>query len=787
MLIDGTMLINRQLAARMQETVRFADGRQTTVTPVRYVPRQDDPEWRLDLDGEWAVVRWPFRRSEKVLSAPGTGDGRWERCPQPGPVFRGNPADTPSRVENWNRVDLSHVHSEDGALMRRTVRIPETWRGKRVYLHFDAIYPAARVYLNGELLGEHLSGLTPVEFDVSQKVRAGQSMVVAVRLLRKHAFVKLDMVRHAVEFAGLAQSAWFHACEPVHICDYQIIPELKRDLTESCLKGIVEIHNCSGVAETVELRTRLSGPDGMPCGLASRRVRVSAGERRPVEIALRVLRPRLWSDERPHLYTVTLGLKVRACREQTVSYRTAFRRLELSAAGARLNGRFVKFRGVNHLTFHPATGMHTPKDWLRRNLALMKKANVNAIRTHFLGPPALSELCDEMGFYLLQELPIDWGTHFIHDPLWMGPILMRLEGGVRRDRHHPSIVVWSVGNENMPYTKTVADDGWNHLRIADRFVKTLDPSRHTMFPPPGPANRIKGILEVRVGDVADIHYSFALIRDFNKTHKVTNPRAWDGTMETVTRAEALERGWSGVWFSSEYGAFNMQSDVMNAPYLSCISDTREEEHSTKNTLQVFYERLYREWGYMRQDPTCLGGAYFPWLCAGMSSGPEDNPWGWVRWGEDADWGVVTADLLPKPFFWALRVLYSPVWIQPDRVFWKQRQRKIEIAFSNQYNGIDLKDCTVRTMMGGGGKYRGQMREYRDVEVCCPPGETVVAKVPLWNEATRRALAQGAAAVCRITILDPRGFRPLTKDIQIVPEAQRESVQPMPIGPDAILD
>ena len=441
---------------------------------------------------------------------------------------------------------------------------------------------------------------------------------------------------------------------------------------------------------------------------------------------------------------------------------------------------------ISILTFHREYGLHTPKEWLRKSLSLMKKANVNAIRTHFIGSRALSELCDEMGIYLLQAIPIAWGTKYIHDTDWVGPALTRVEGAIRRDRHHPSIMVWSVGNENMPESAEVAEDGWNHLRIYDKLCKTLDPIRPTMFPPPGPANKIKGIFELRVGDVADIHYSFLLQKEFNEKGRIVNPNSWEGDMVEITREEALKRGWSGCWFSSEYGIFNVLPDVLKGAHLSVISDTLHDPLSGKNSLEVFAERLREEWGNMRFDPTCLGGAFFPWLCAGAGVGPEGNPWGWTRWGEDANWGVVTADLLPKPHFWALRVLFAPVWF-PDRLMWKEGDDSASFKITNHYNSIDLKECVFRTQMKPGATYCCMLREYKDVSVECAPGETAELRIPLTDN-VRKGLAEGNWALCRVTLLDPDGFRPVTADIQIVPENYKGDLgdSVMPIGPDAVI-
>ena len=768
MIIKSKQIIKKQLTLSEPELVQFDASHSTVLAPAPYTPAPENSSQYLD--GVWSVKRYPDFSDDDFAAV--VDDADWEKVEQPGKVFYADPLAEGEDMPNWNRVTLSHIDDEDGAILRRNLKLDSAWQSKRIFLRFDAIFPAGTIYLNGRKLGDHFSGLTPVEFDVTGLVEPGKTAHVAVRLWRKHKFVKIDMVRHALEFAGLAQSAYFFAVEPLYVKEYHLITELDESLKSGTISGSVALSGSGAGC----LTAALSDVNGKV--IAEQKVDFEDG-RKAVEIDLNIDKPLLWNDEHPHLYTVNLTLESAG---QTTSYKylTGFRKLVLSPEGPTLNGSFIKFRGVNHLTFHPDTGMYTPKAWLRECLTLMKKANVNAIRTHFLSPPALAELCDELGIYLLQELPVDWGTNYIHDPEWVGPAMMRIEGGIRRDRHHPSIMVWSVGNENMPESAAVAADGWNHLRIYDEFCKALDPSRPTMFPPPGPANKIEGIFELRVGDVADIHYSFKLQHKFRETGVIENPNSWEGDMVTITREEALERGWSGCWFSSEYGIFNAVPDNLNGPYLSMIADTPVDPLSGLNTMDVFVERLREEWGNMRHDPTCLGGAYFPWLC----SGSGDNPWGWVRWGEDANWGVVTANLLPKPQFWALRVLFAPVWF-PDRVNWNKGDEVFRFEITNHYNDINLSECTFRTQQNGGSRWVSMLRHFRDIKIDCAPGETVTVEVPIWRDAMKDALNNGSLGICRITMLDPQGFCPVTADILVLPEALQEKVdEHMTVGPDA---
>jgi hypothetical protein len=167
---------------------------------------------------------------------------------------------------------------------------------------------------------------------------------------------------------------------------------------------------------------------------------------------------------------------------------------------------------------------------------------------------------------------------------------------------------------------------------------------------------------------------------------------------------------------------------------------------------------------MRDDPPCLGGTYFTWIAPGAG-----DPWGWMRWGEDADWGILNADLTPKPAFWGMRVLYSPVRL-PARLTWHEGQTELELTVQNGFNSIDLSECTLRTQMGGGPPYMSMLREWRDVPMQCPPGETGKVTVPLWREATRKTLATGKPAVCRCTVQGPDGARVIMADVLVVPES-----------------
>ena len=778
--IRKSQVVEYQLGLTAPEEVAFEEGGTTLMSPARWVPELANG-WPLLLDGWWEVTYWPFPVQEEFLLAGACHEIKWEDIEQPGKVFYYDPEESPDRTPGWNRVTLEHMDPEDGAMLRRRVSIPEDWAGKRVLLRFEGIFPAGRIFFDGQPVAEQWSGLTPIEVDVTDLATPGQVHTVAVRLYRRHAHVQLDMPRHALEFCGISRHCFLHAVEPVHVSETYVRPTLGEDYETGQLTGEALIKNTTGQEVQIVLQATLAEESGRVVASEFYGATIMANAEDPVGFDLSAGAVAVWNDESPYLYDLTLRITCPGQADQELASRVGFRRFEIKDQRALLNGQPVKFRGVNHLTFHPEFGMFTPEEWLRECLLLMKKANVNAIRTHFFGPPELTDLCDELGIYFLQELPIDWGHSFLAEPEKVGPVLHRLNAGVRRDRNHASIMVWSIGNENMPPDEARYEVFTTHMHLFGQMVKRTDGTRPTMFPPPGPAGRIKGIFETRYGDIADIHYSFNLIREFNETGILSgNPRTWEPTFEPdKTREELLDGPWQGIWFSSEYGIQNQQADLLNAPYVSIIADVMEDPLSGKNTQQVFIDRLTREWGYMRDDPTCLGGAYFPWMASGAG-----DPWGWVRWGEDADWGVVTGDLTPKSAFWALRVIFSPVRF-PARITWKPGDEAFRFTVHNDYHSLNLEACTLRTQMGGGPPYMSMLREFKDVAVDCDPMSSTEMVVPIWNPGTVATLEKGSPVSLRVTVMDPDGFRPIMADILVVPQSDEPGEEAViPLGPDA---
>ena len=729
----------------------------------------------LLLNGTW--------KAKKILDD--KTDDDFSYVEQPGPILLDNPHESPDSISNFNRVTQEHHHINDGAIVEREFTVPNRWQNKRVIIRFDGIYPAGVIYLNEEVIAEQFSGLTPIEIDITDKVYFDKDNVIKLRLYRRHKFVAMDMPRHASGFCGISRNITLFAVEKDYIADYTIKIDVENNLGTIDGRILISTKNSNSILETILADSTGNEIDNFSSAVAQ-------GDT-TINFKLTANNPLLWDDEAPNLYKIVFTLKSDDF-SQTFGQEIGFRHFVCENGRATLNGNPVKFRGVNLLSIHHTTGMYVSEEFMRDSITMMKRSNVNCIRTHFFSPEYLPHLCDEMGMYLIQELPIDWGHPYLGKENAMNPMLLRLDAAVRRDRNFTSIMLWSIGNENMALDESEYETLNKHLWLAKAQVTALDSQKRLhIFPPPGPANVIKGILEAKYGEVADTHYSFNLVKDFYKNKVIKNPRTWgmdvnynptDGpTFEEVSYDELKENGWSEVWFSSEWGITNLLSDPLFSPYNVIITDNPEEPFSGKSTQNAINDRFTNEWGYMRDDEHCLGGAFFAWIAPNVG-----DTWGWTKWAEDADWGIVLPDLTPKSVFWAVKNQFSPLQFPKEIDYTTNAD---EITF-NLYNGcthFDLKDLTFYVQLSSYSTWAE--RNFFEVKCQGVPGTISKINIPLHHKKeTFDALNEGHKIIMRIAVMRPDKSRIIQSDIIVSPKAEnlviKENDDELFIGPDVKL-
>jgi beta-galactosidase len=359
---------------------------------------------------------------------------------------------------------------------RTVFEVPPGWTGRRVLLHFAGVDSAFYVWLNGRRIGYSEDSRTPAEFDVTSAVQAGPN-VLTVEVYRWSDGSYLedqDMFR----LSGIFRDVYLWSPAARHIRDYEIQTNFDKTRRDAALAATVMLSNSGASAEAVSVAMDLFDAAGRQAGLPVRQtVRVGAGADARVSLSLPVGAPRTWSSETPYLYTALLTVRDTAGRVlEVIPSRVGFRTVEIRDGRLLVNGRAILVKGVNRHEHSPDLGHTVERAWMVRDIELMKQHNINAVRTaHYPNDPEWYALCDQYGIYVMDEANIESHAYGLgpdnrlaNDPAWQPAHLDRIARMVERDKNHPSIILWSLGNEG--------GDG-PAFASGYRWVKQRDPSR----------------------------------------------------------------------------------------------------------------------------------------------------------------------------------------------------------------------------------------------------------------------------------------------------------------------
>ncbi len=366
---------------------------------------------------------------------------------------------------------------------RRTFVVPGEWQGREVFLTFDGVDSAFYVWLNGQEVGYSQDSRLPAEFRITPFLRPGEN-VLAVQVLRWSDGSYLedqDMWR----LSGIFRDVYIWSAPSLHIRDFWARPQPEPHGRHGTLHLDAAIRNYGELPQAATLEVQLLDPGGREVFRPPLRrpVETGATSESQVTLSARVPQPALWSAEAPHLYTLLLVLRDPDGRVLEVeSARIGFRRVEIRDGQLLLNGQPIWIQGVNRHEHDPDTGHWVTEASMRRDIRLMKQHNIHAVRTsHYPCQPRWYELCDEYGIYLVDEANIEshgvW-DRLARDPAWELAFLERVRRMVERDKNHPSVILWSLGNES--------GYGRNHDRCV-AWLRERDPTRPIHYHPAGDA------------------------------------------------------------------------------------------------------------------------------------------------------------------------------------------------------------------------------------------------------------------------------------------------------------
>ncbi|MCS7120127.1 MAG: glycoside hydrolase family 2 TIM barrel-domain containing protein [Nitrososphaerota archaeon] len=644
--------------------------------------------WFLSLNG-----LWKFRLYESPINVP---DGfykpefktdEWDEIPVPsnwqmlgydkpyyvasGYVFKPDPPHVP---QDWNPTGL----------YRRVFNIPKEWVGKKIFLVFEGVDSAFYVWINGKFIGYSQDSRLPAEFDISSYVYDGEN-VVAVEVFRWSDGSYLedqDMWR----LSGIYRDVYVYCCPQVHIRDFFVITQLDSEYRNATLKLRVNIKNYSDLeVNNYIVEFKLIDPYGKNVFTEPLRCTIEKiTPKREIiyDVEKEVKNPEKWSAETPVLYTLVIML--RDSSGQVIEYescKVGFRQVEIKNGKILLNGKPITLKGVNRHEHDDERGHAITVESMIKDIKLMKQFNFNAVRTsHYPNHPIWYDLCDEYGIYVIDEANIECHGLADHgkrlrtyswkdpadDPEWLPAFMDRVVGMVERDKNHPCIIMWSLGNES--------GIGANHTAMA-AWVHEYDPTR-------------------------PVHYE----RTVYARGKI--PRIVDVI--------------SVMYPTLEYLRQLAEDPEDERPIIMC-----EYAHSMGNSTG----NLKEYWELIRKYSRICGGFIWDWVDQGLKRKTPEGIEYWAYGGDFGDKpthknfcinGLVWPNREPHPALWECKKIQQPIAVEP--VDLKDGLLKI----TNEYDFLNLNvlDCFWELYEDANLLENGCLPKL-DVE----PHESVIVRVP----------------------------------------------------------
>ena len=395
-----------------------------------------DPGQKRSLNGEWKLKVIPGMTDDNTVPP---ADASWREIPVPGcweaygfckPTY-----DKPDQLTGYYRSTFS---------------VPEEWEGERIAIRFDGVLYGYDLWINDEWAGEWRSGYNTAIFDITPFINSEKrEQELALKVITSFPGSDFDY-----------NDDWTPS-------------GIFRDVT---LMGIPETHLSDLTIKTknngeINVVTSIVGEDAK----VSHKIYDAEGHFVGTD---KVENPNLWTAETPYLYTLSTTLEKEGEILQKFDHKFGFREISIDGNILKLNGQPIKLRGVNAHSTDPETIKVINEESIKKDMKMMKEASVNYIRTsHYPREPRFYELADSLGFYIVDEVPFGYGDKNLSDSSFYPVLQQRAQATIRRDKNHPSILIWSLGNEN-PLTDIC-------IQLGDYVKKELDSTRPYCYPQVG--------------------------------------------------------------------------------------------------------------------------------------------------------------------------------------------------------------------------------------------------------------------------------------------------------------
>ena len=610
-------------------------------------------------------------------------NGEWRFNPAPQVGFE---KFTGEQTANWAVIRVPgewvmqgfEVKKDSAAAYRREFEIPNDWHGRRIKLRCDAVYSDATVWVNGREAGRHVGGFTPFELDVSDLVTYGRKNSITLAVINESLADKLasgsEYARHPL--GGITRKIQLVALPTVNLSKLHVQTTFDKEFHDATLA--VELAAAKEGAEDVgqlQASLALTAPDGHDIPLSPSRVPLT-GLTNCASIP--VTQPLKWDDEHPNLYTLNVKLELAGRTLETVSRKIGFRQVEVRGNQFFLNNVPIKLRGVCRHETHPLLGRSLTPELARRDVEIFRDGNCNFIRTsHY--PPAeeFIDACDALGMLVEVEAPFCWSHKTKLAPEQVPDLVTRQELEMLEFyRNHPSVTHWSLANES--------DDAWtDYFLPAAKLFKQLDPSRPINY------SSCRFGKDGGYCDMGNHHYP-----------GLGGPAKYAGNSRPITFDEYCH--------VKSYGLSELSIDPGLRDFWG-------------HGLDLMWER-------MRQSRACMGGAIWAALDDFFLL-PNGSGVGCGEWGPIDGWRR------PKPEFWHMKKVYSPLRLRENSV---PANAPVKLTIENRHYFTDLSELTFAWRLG---KHSGEAK------TSAAPGQMGHLEIPV----------TGDGQLLEVRATSPRGF------------------------------
>ena len=596
----------------------------------------------------------------------------------------------------------------------REFSVPQTWDGKRIILHFGGVYSGFYVWVNGRRVGYSEDSCLPAEFDITSSLKAGRN-TLAVQVFKWTDGSYLEEADHW-RMAGIHREVFLMAIPRVSLYDFGVRTRLDERMQDALLQVRPVIDNPDGTdTEGWRVTASLYSPEGeeMPEAACTLPVDEILNEIYPQRdnvnygiMERKITSPRKWTAESPELYTLVLSLTDAGGRlVEARSCRVGFRDVRVADEQIAVNGVPVKLYGVNRHDHSQTGGKTVTREEIEWDIRTMKQFNFNSVRTaHYPNDPYLYELCDRYGLYVVDEANIEshHGRGYLSNhPDWSIPFMERVSRMVVRDRNHPSVIIWSMGNES--------GHGPNH-EAAAAWAKAYDPTRLIHYEGAQGQPESSGYVPIGKKQAAVTTSEIVKKEDAEPRKKrYANP-------DDPAYIDIMSRMYPPVEMMERMG----RDTTLYRPVIMC-----EYAHSMGNSTGGLKEY----WNAVRSYKRLAGGHIWDWIDQGLLDRTSGMP-SWNYGGDyerdehtDANFcinGIIGPERTIKPAMWECKYVFQPVEFLADDL----SEGIVTIHNRNFFSGSDRYE------------YRWQLRDEENVlqqgalvVPMTPAGGSVSVRVP----------------------------------------------------------